>query len=134
MSSVCVVSCQPKQLRRLIQQTFQSYSTFQQDQCMAKFFTTLSQCYSITEESYGCQLVPICLAKFSDIRSISCTAESDGRALLTVHIQGSKQPLAVNTSSLAVAENMADLIDGYCRLEGKAESSLMVRPNKGTIT
>ncbi|XP_047210982.1 protein-tyrosine kinase 2-beta-like isoform X2 [Girardinichthys multiradiatus] len=150
-----IESMKPKQLRRLIQQTFQSYSTFQQDQCMAKFFTTLSQCYSITEESYGCQLVhgwnlaidlvigadgisqqtdnskPICLAKFSDIRSISCTAESDGRALLTVHIEGSKQALAVNTSSLAVAENMADLIDGYCRLEGKAESSLMVRPNKG---
>ncbi|MEQ2228209.1 hypothetical protein ILYODFUR_006597, partial [Ilyodon furcidens] len=150
-----IESMKPKQLRRLIQQTFQSYSTFQQDQCMAKFFTTLSQCYSITEESYGCQLVhgwnlaidlvigadgisqqtdnskPICLAKFSDICSISCTAESDGRALLTVHIEGSKQPLAVNISSLAVAENMADLIDGYCRLEGKAESSLMVRPNKG---
>ncbi|KAK5604306.1 hypothetical protein CRENBAI_019889 [Crenichthys baileyi] len=149
-------SMKPKQLRRLIQQTFQSYSTFQQDQCMAKFFTTLSQCYSITEESYGCQLVhgwnlaidlvigadgisqqtdnskPVCLAKFSDIRSISCTAESDGRALLTVHIEGSKQPLAVNTSSLAVAENMADLIDGYCRLEGRAESSLMVRSNKGS--
>lgn len=44
------------------------------------------------------------------------------------------QPLAVNISSLAVAENMADLIDGYCRLEGKAEKSLMIRPNKGTIT
>lgn len=42
------------------------------------------------------------------------------------------QPLAVNISSLAVAENMADLIDGYCRLEGKAESSLFIRPNKGT--
>uniref|UniRef100_A0A096LYM5 non-specific protein-tyrosine kinase n=1 Tax=Poecilia formosa TaxID=48698 RepID=A0A096LYM5_POEFO len=151
-------SMKPKQLRRLIQQTFQSYSTFQQDQCMAKFFTTLSQCYSITEESYGCQLVhgwnlaidlvigsagisqqmdnskPVCLAKFSDVRSISCTAEPDGRALLTVHIEGSKQPLAVNISSLTVAENMADLIDGYCRLEGKAEKSLMIRPNKGTIT
>ncbi|XP_021169115.2 protein-tyrosine kinase 2-beta [Fundulus heteroclitus] len=150
-----IESMKPKQLRRLIQQTFQSYSTFQQDQCMAKFFTTLSQCYSITEERYGCQLVhgwnlaidlvigangisqqtdnskPVCLAKFSDVRSISCSAETDGRALLTVHIEGSKQPLAVNTTSLAVAENMADLIDGYCRLEGKAESSLIIRPHKG---
>lgn len=150
-----IESMKPKQLRRLIQQTFQNYSTFQQDQCMVKFFTTLSQCYSITEESYACQLVhgwnlaidlvigangisqqtdnskPICLAKFSDVRGISCTAESDGRALLTLHIEGSKQPLAVSISSLAVAENMADLIDGYCRLEGKAESSLFIKPNKG---
>uniref|UniRef100_A0A3Q2DXK2 non-specific protein-tyrosine kinase n=1 Tax=Cyprinodon variegatus TaxID=28743 RepID=A0A3Q2DXK2_CYPVA len=135
-----IESMKPKQLRRMIQQTFQSYSTFQQDQCMEKFFTMLCQCYSITEESYGCQLVclfcifsvsqPVCLAKFSDVRSISCSLESDGRALLTVHIEGSKQPLAVNTSSLFVAENMADLIDGYCRLEGKAESLYIIRSNK----
>lgn len=41
------------------------------------------------------------------------------------------QSLSVSTSSLAVAENMADLIDGYCRLEGSSESSLIIRPNKG---
>uniref|UniRef100_A0A3Q1AWT6 non-specific protein-tyrosine kinase n=1 Tax=Amphiprion ocellaris TaxID=80972 RepID=A0A3Q1AWT6_AMPOC len=142
-------SMKPKQLRRMIQQTFQGYSTLKQDQCMVKFFTTLAQCYSFTQESFACQIVhgwsvtielvigpdgisqhtenstPIYLAKFSQVRSISCSAESDGRALLTVHIEGAQQPLSVNTSSLAVAENMADLIDGYCRLEGSAESSLI---------
>uniref|UniRef100_A0AAX7V6Z6 non-specific protein-tyrosine kinase n=1 Tax=Astatotilapia calliptera TaxID=8154 RepID=A0AAX7V6Z6_ASTCA len=147
-------SMKPKQLRRMIQQTFQGYSALNQDQCMAKFFTTLSQCWCFTQESFACQLVqgwsltidlvidpdgisqhtenstPICLAKFSQVRSISCTAESDGRALLKAHIEGAKQPLSVNTSSLAVAENLADLIDGYCRLEG-AERSLIVSPNKG---
>ncbi|XP_044043140.1 protein-tyrosine kinase 2-beta-like isoform X2 [Siniperca chuatsi] len=151
-------SMKPKQLRRLIQQTFQGYSTLKQDQCMIRFFTTLSQCYSYTQESFACQLVhgwnltidlvigpegisqqtenstPICLASFSQVRSISCSAESDGRALLTVHIEGAKQPLSVNTSSLAVAENMADLIDGYCRLEGSSESSLIIRPSKGRDT
>lgn len=150
-------SMKPKQLRRMIQQTFQGYSALNQDQCMAKFFTTLSQCWCFTQESFACQLVqgwsltidlvidpdgisqhtenstPICLAKFSQVRSISCTAESDGRALLKAHIEGAKQPLSVNTSSLAVAENMADLIDGYCRLEG-AERSLIVSPNKGRDT
>ncbi|XP_042368831.1 protein-tyrosine kinase 2-beta-like [Plectropomus leopardus] len=148
-------SMKPKQLRRLIQQTFQGYSTLKQEQCMARFFTTLAQCYSYTQESFACQLVlgwsltidlvigpdgisqhtenstPICLATFSQVRSISCSAETDGRALLTVHIEGAKQPLTVNTSSLAVAENMADLIDGYCRLEGCSESSLIIRPSKG---
>lgn len=151
-------SMKPKQLRRLIQQTFQGYSTLKQDQCMAKFFTTLAQCYSYTQESFACQLVhgwsltidlvigpdgisqqtenstPVCLATFSQVRSISCSAESDGRALLTVNIEGAKQPLSVNTSSLAVAENMADLIDGYCRLKGSSESSLIVRPSKGRDT
>uniref|UniRef100_A0A3Q3ADA4 non-specific protein-tyrosine kinase n=1 Tax=Kryptolebias marmoratus TaxID=37003 RepID=A0A3Q3ADA4_KRYMA len=144
-------SMKPKQLRRLIQQTFQSYSTLQQHQCMVKFFTTLSQCYSFTHEIFGCKLVVrvpplrlitpkiksislVCLAKFSQVRSISFTAESDRHALLTVHIDGSKQPLAVTTSCLAVAENMADLIDGYCRLEGHAKNSLIIRPSKGTRT
>ncbi|XP_028256707.1 protein-tyrosine kinase 2-beta-like [Parambassis ranga] len=148
-------SMKPKQLRRLIQQTFQGYSTLDQHQCMVKFFTTLAQCYSYTQESFACRLVQgwsltidlvispdgisqrnenstsTCLAKFSQVRSISCSAETDGQALLTVHIEGTKQPLSVNTSSLAVAENMADLIDGYCRLEGGAESSLIVRASKG---
>ncbi|KAI3365920.1 hypothetical protein L3Q82_000743 [Scortum barcoo] len=147
-------SMKPKQLRRLIQQTFQGYSTLKQDQCMARFFTTLAQCHSYTQESFACQLVhgwsltielvigpegisqqtenskPICLATFSQVRSISCSAESNSRALLTVHIEGEKQPLSVNTSSLAVAENMADLIDGYCRLEGSSESSRIVRLTK----
>uniref|UniRef100_A0A671U8P9 non-specific protein-tyrosine kinase n=1 Tax=Sparus aurata TaxID=8175 RepID=A0A671U8P9_SPAAU len=148
-------SMKPKQLRRLIQQTFQGYSTLKQDQCVNRFFTTLAQCYSYTQETYACQLVDswnltidlvigpegisqqtenstsICLATFPQVRSISCSAESDGRALLIVNIEGAKQSLSVSTSSLAVAENMADLIDGYCRLEGSSESSLIIRPNKG---
>ncbi|KAM3585603.1 uncharacterized protein V6R79_022360 [Siganus canaliculatus] len=151
-------SMKPKQLRRLIQQTFQGYSTLKQEQCMARFFTTLAQCYSYTQENFACQLVhgwnvtidlvigpegisqqtenstPVCLATFSKVRSISCSADSDGRALLTVQIEGAKQPLSVNTSSLAVAENMADLIDGYCRLECGSETSLVVRPNTGRDT
>ncbi|XP_060922859.1 protein-tyrosine kinase 2-beta-like [Limanda limanda] len=144
-----------KQLRKMIQQTFQGYSTLKQDECVAKFFSTLAQCYSFTQESFACQLVhgwsitidlvispegisqqtenstPVCLAAFSQVRSISCSAESDGRAVLTVHIEGAQQPLSVNTPSLAVAENMADLIDGYCRLDGSAEGSLIVRPSQG---
>ncbi|XP_029371938.1 protein-tyrosine kinase 2-beta-like [Echeneis naucrates] len=147
-------SMKPKQLRRLVQQTFQGYSTLNQDQCMAKFFSTLSQCYSFTQERFPCQLVhgwnitinlvigpegisqqtenstSKGLSEFSQVRSIACSTENDGSALLTVHIKD-KQPLTVTTSSLAVAENMADLIDGYCRLGGSSEKSLIVRPNKG---
>ncbi|XP_056287443.1 protein-tyrosine kinase 2-beta-like [Pseudoliparis swirei] len=148
-------SMKPKRLRRLVQQTFQGYSSLKQDQCMARFFSTLAQCYSYTQESFACRLVhgwnltidlvigpegisqqtenstPIRLATFSQVRSISCSAEAEGQALLTVHIEGAKQPLSVNTSSMAVAQNMADLIDGYCRLDGASESSLIIRPGKG---
>lgn len=41
------------------------------------------------------------------------------------------QPLSINTISLAVAENMADLIDGYCRLGSGKDTSLIVRPKRG---
>lgn len=51
----CVIH-QPKQLRRLIQQTFQGYSTLNQEQCVIKFFNTLAQCYSFTQERFACQL------------------------------------------------------------------------------
>lgn len=41
------------------------------------------------------------------------------------------QSLAIKTASLAEAENMADLIDGYCRLQGHLETSLIVFPRRG---
>ncbi|XP_053743254.1 protein-tyrosine kinase 2-beta-like isoform X2 [Synchiropus splendidus] len=149
-----IKSMKPKQLRRLIQQTFENYSTLNQEQCMSKFFSTLSQCYSFTEESFACQLVhgwkvnielvigpegisqqtenstPVCMATFSKVRSISCSAESSGCTLVSVNIDGAQQPLTVSTVSLSVAENMADLIDGYCRLEG-AENSLISKQSRG---
>lgn len=43
------------------------------------------------------------------------------------------QPLSVSTSSLAIAENMADLIDGYCRLESGTETSFIIRSKKGML-
>uniref|UniRef100_A0AAQ4R3Y6 non-specific protein-tyrosine kinase n=1 Tax=Gasterosteus aculeatus aculeatus TaxID=481459 RepID=A0AAQ4R3Y6_GASAC len=108
-------SMKPKQLRRLIQQTFQGYSTLKQDQCMTRFFTTLAQCYSFTQERFACRLV------------VNLVIGPEGISQQTEN----STPLSVNTSSLAVAENMADLIDGYCRLEGASENSLIIRPGKG---
>lgn len=41
------------------------------------------------------------------------------------------QPLSINVPTLAMAENMADLIDGYCRLVNNVDISLILRSNKG---
>ncbi|MBV94715.1 Protein-tyrosine kinase 2-beta, partial [Eschrichtius robustus] len=38
--------------------------------------------------------------------------------------------LSIKTSSLAEAENMADLVDGYCRLQGEHKGSLIIRAKK----
>ncbi|XP_017555470.1 protein-tyrosine kinase 2-beta isoform X2 [Pygocentrus nattereri] len=148
-------SMKPKQLRKLIQQTFQQYSSLKEEQCIMKFFKTFSVFSSFDEEVYPCELVqgwslavdlvigpkgicqrtdknsvPVCLAVFSQVQSIKCSLQNDGNGLLHVDIKGAKQPLTVNTASLATAENMADLIDGYCRLESGKDVSLLVRPNK----
>uniref|UniRef100_A0A3P8YRF8 non-specific protein-tyrosine kinase n=1 Tax=Esox lucius TaxID=8010 RepID=A0A3P8YRF8_ESOLU len=148
-------SMKPKVLRKMIQQTFQRYSCLKEEQCVVKFFTTLADCYDYTQESYSCQLFinqtntkvlrcmyvnvpvcvcvcvcvcvkPVCLASFSQVCGIRLSQQNDGHVLLIVDIKGAKQPLSVTMDCLATAENMADLIDGYCRLETTSETSLII--------
>uniref|UniRef100_A0A8C9T199 non-specific protein-tyrosine kinase n=1 Tax=Scleropages formosus TaxID=113540 RepID=A0A8C9T199_SCLFO len=140
-------SMKPKHMRKMIQQTFQQYGTLKEDECIMKFFEIFSSFSNFEEEVFPCELVvsvecvgicsrkacikhPICLAEFPQIRSVKCSSQSDGKTLLNVEIDGAKQPLSINTSTLAMAENMADLIDGYCRVECGKKSSVIVRQNK----
>ncbi|KAG9282828.1 protein-tyrosine kinase 2-beta-like [Astyanax mexicanus] len=147
-------SNKPKQLRKMIQQTFLQYGTLKEEECILKFFKTFGEFINFNEEVFPCELVQswslsvdlvigargirqrahsdssmLCLAEFKQIRSIKSSAQGDGKALLQVDIKGAKQPLSVNVPTLAMAENMADLIDGYCRLESNTDSSLISRPN-----
>ncbi|XP_054052565.1 protein-tyrosine kinase 2-beta isoform X4 [Rissa tridactyla] len=73
---------------------------------------------------------PTCLAEFKHIKSIKCSSVEEGRAVLQLGLSGTPQSLAIKTASLAEAENMADLIDGYCRLQGHLETSLIVFPRR----
>ncbi|KAK2879149.1 hypothetical protein Q8A67_019940 [Cirrhinus molitorella] len=148
-----IESMKPKQLRKLIQQTFQQFALLKEEQCIIKFFETLSVFSSFDEEVFPCELVqgwsvsvdlvigpkgirqrtdkssvPVGLASFAQIRSIKCMPQNDGKTLLHIDIEGAKQPLSISTSSLAIAENMVDLIDGYCRLEHGNDATLIVRP------
>ncbi|XP_062858580.1 protein tyrosine kinase 2 beta, b [Trichomycterus rosablanca] len=151
-------SMKPKQLKKLIQQTFQQYGTLKEEECMFKFFKTFGEFINFNEEVFPCELVQgwslavdlvigargirqrtqkdlstVCLAEFKHIKSIKCTGQSDGKALLDIDIKGAKQPLSVNVPTMAIAENMADLIDGYCRFENNTESSVISRPNKSKL-
>ncbi|XP_048046372.1 protein-tyrosine kinase 2-beta isoform X4 [Megalobrama amblycephala] len=150
-----ISSMKSKHLRKLIQQTFQQFALLKEEQCIMKFFETLSVFSNFDEEVFPCELVqgwsisvdlvigpkgirqrtdkssvPVCLATFAQIQSIKYTLQNDGKTLLHICIEGAKQPLSISTASLAIAENMADLIDGYCRLEHGNETTLIVRPNK----
>ncbi|NWR63802.1 FAK2 kinase, partial [Bucorvus abyssinicus] len=146
----------PKQFRKMIQQTFQQYALLREEECILKFLHTLSTFASIDQESYRCELIqgwnitvdlvigpkgirqmtskeakPTCLAEFKHIKSIKCSSVEEGRAVLQLGLSGTPQSLAIKTASLAEAENMADLIDGYCRLQGHLETSLIVFPRRG---
>uniref|UniRef100_T1DJF8 Protein-tyrosine kinase 2-beta n=1 Tax=Crotalus horridus TaxID=35024 RepID=T1DJF8_CROHD len=145
----------PKQFRKMIQQTFQQYALLREEECIMKFLGTLSTFANIDQESYRCELIqgwnitvdlvigpkgirqmtskeakPTCLAEFKQIKSIKCTTVEEGRALLQLGLTGNPQSLTIKTSSLAEAENMADLIDGYCRLQGCLDTSLIILPNR----
>ncbi|KAF6096462.1 protein tyrosine kinase 2 beta [Phyllostomus discolor] len=145
----------PKQFRKMIQQTFQQYASLREEECVMKFFNTLAGFASIDQETYRCELIqgwnitvdlvigpkgirqltsqdakPTCLAEFKQIRSIRCLLLEDGQAALQLGIEGAPQSLSIKTSSLAEAENMADLIDGYCRLQGEHKTSLIIHPKK----
>uniref|UniRef100_F6Z395 Protein-tyrosine kinase 2-beta n=1 Tax=Monodelphis domestica TaxID=13616 RepID=F6Z395_MONDO len=146
----------PKQFRKMIQQTFQQYASLKEEECVRKFFNTLAGFANIDQETYRCELIqgwnitvdlvigpkgirqltsqdakPTCLAEFKQIKSIKCTPVEDGQALLQLGIEGAPQSLSIKTSSLAEAENMADLIDGYCRIQGEHKGSLILCPKKG---
>ncbi|NWU96315.1 FAK2 kinase, partial [Upupa epops] len=145
----------PRQFRKMIQQTFQQYALLREEECILKFLHTLSTFTHIDQESYRCELIvrwnitvdlvigpkgirqmtskeakPTCLAEFNHIKSIKCSSTEDGRAMLQLGLSGNPQSLAIKTASLAEAENMADLIDGYCRLQGGLETSLIVFPRR----
>uniref|UniRef100_A0A6Q2WY37 non-specific protein-tyrosine kinase n=1 Tax=Esox lucius TaxID=8010 RepID=A0A6Q2WY37_ESOLU len=151
-------SMKSRPLRKMIQQTFQQYATLKEDECIVRFFKTLIDFSNFDEEVYPCELVqgwslsvelvigargirqrtqkdsaPVCLADFKQIKSIKCLPQTDGKALLTLDITGAKQPLSINVTKFAMAENMVDLIDGYCRLEHATDESFIAKPNKGTI-
>ncbi|XP_031726153.1 protein tyrosine kinase 2 beta, b isoform X1 [Anarrhichthys ocellatus] len=148
-------SMKSRHLRKLIQQTFQQYSTLKEEDCMNKFFEKLKEVSSYDEEVFPCELVqgwslavelviggrgirqrtqknsaPVFLADFKQIKKIQCLSQSDGKALLDLNVEGARQRLSINVATVPMAENMMDLIDGYCRLENDTDETVIYRPNK----
>ncbi|KAM8726490.1 protein tyrosine kinase 2 beta, b isoform 2-T5 [Acanthopagrus schlegelii] len=148
-------SMKSRQLRKLIQQTFQQYATLKEDDCMVRFFETLKDFNSYDEEVFPCELVqgwslsvelviggrgirqrtqknsaPVFLADFKQIKRIQCLSQSDGKALLNMDVEGARQRLSINVATVPMAENMMDLIDGYCRMENDTDDSVIYRPDK----
>ncbi|XP_056235913.1 focal adhesion kinase 1-like isoform X12 [Seriola aureovittata] len=151
-------SLKAKTLRKQIQQTFKQFANLNDEQSIHKFFEILSPIYRFDKECFKCALgsswvisvelaigpeegisyltdkgsMPTHLANFNQVQSIQYSAleEKDRKGMLQLNVAGAPEPLTVTTASLTTAENMADLIDGYCRLVSSATHSFIVRVHK----
>uniref|UniRef100_A0A671WRF8 Focal adhesion kinase 1 n=1 Tax=Sparus aurata TaxID=8175 RepID=A0A671WRF8_SPAAU len=152
-------SVKAKTLRKLIQQTFKQVANLNDEQCILKFLEILAPIYRYDKECFKCALgsswviqvelaigpeegisyltdkgsTPTHLANFNQVQSIQYSAmeEKDRKGMLQLNIAGAPEPLTVTTASLTMAENLADLIDGYCRLISMETHSFIVRVQKG---
>ncbi|XP_055358864.1 focal adhesion kinase 1-like isoform X3 [Betta splendens] len=151
-------SLKAKTLRKQIQLTFKQFANLNDEQSIHKFFEILSPMYRFDKECFKCALgsswvisvelaigpeegisyltdkgsMPTHLANFTQVQSIQYSAleEKDRKGMLQLNVAGAPEPLTVTTASLTTAENMADLIDGYCRLVSSATHSFIVRVHK----
>lgn len=151
-------SVKAKTLRKLIQQTFRQFANLNREESILKFFEILSPVYRFDKECFKCALGsswiisvelaigpeegisyltdkgcnPTHLADFHQVQTIqySNSEDKDRKGTLQLKIAGAPEPLTVTAPSLTIAENMADLIDGYCRLVNGATQSFIIRPQK----
>nr|KAF6426753.1 protein tyrosine kinase 2 [Molossus molossus] len=151
-------SVKAKTLRKLIQQTFRQFANLNREESILKFFEILSPVYRFDKECFKCALGsswiisvelaigpeegisyltdkgcnPTHLADFNQVQTIqySSSDDKDRKGTLQLKIAGAPEPLTVTAPSLTIAENMADLIDGYCRLVNGASQSFIIRPQK----
>ncbi|KAM3929320.1 focal adhesion kinase 1 isoform 31-T33 [Leptodactylus fuscus] len=151
-------SVKAKTLRKLIQQTFRQFANLNREESILKFFEILSPVYRYDKECFKCALGsswvisvelaigpeegisyltdkgsnPTHLTDFTQVQTIqySSSEDKDRKGMLQLKISGAPEPLTVTAPSLTIAENMADLIDGYCRLVHGASESFIIRPQK----
>ncbi|XP_029447956.1 focal adhesion kinase 1 isoform X5 [Rhinatrema bivittatum] len=151
-------SVKAKTLRKLIQQTFRQFANLNREESILKFFEILSPVYRFDKECFKCALGsswiisvelaigpeegisyltdkgsnPTHLTDFNQVQTIqySNSEDKDRKGMLQLKIAGAPEPLTVTAPSLTIAENMADLVDGYCRLVNGATESFIIRPLK----
>ncbi|XP_026203159.1 protein tyrosine kinase 2aa isoform X2 [Anabas testudineus] len=151
-------SVKAKTLRKLIQQTFKQVANLNDEQCILKFLEIIPPICRYDKECLKCALgsswviqvelaigpeegisyltdkgsTPTHLANFNQVQSIqySSMEEKDRKGMVQLNVAGAAEPLTITTASLTIAENLADLIDGYCRLVSMETHSFIVRVQK----
>ncbi|XP_063604451.1 uncharacterized protein LOC134779972 isoform X1 [Penaeus indicus] len=143
----------PKTLRKSLQQHFKKYGQLSESECFFKFLELLGKGRKYDQESFRCALgsgwsIPVTLlvgpsvgisyttdsaskphhmASFEQVQSVeTLTTDCDThrKALVQLKVAGTAEALTVTCPSIAAAESLADLIDGYCRLVNNTRTSL----------
>ncbi|XP_048256196.1 focal adhesion kinase 1-like isoform X4 [Haliotis rufescens] len=146
-------SMKPKALRKVIQHHFRQYAQLTESECVYKFFDTLITVIKFNQERFKCALgsgwsiyvdivigpdvgisyltekasSPTHMADFAQVQSIQTVGSEDGKGILQLKIAGANEPLMITCAMLQDAEDVADLIDGYCRLVHDMNDSLWTR-------
>lgn len=68
------------------------------------------------------------VGQFSQVQNIETIVNNgDSRTVVRLRVAGTAEPLSVSCESLRVAEAIADLVDGYCRLVNNSNVSYWTR-------
>lgn len=67
------------------------------------------------------------MADFAQVQSIQTNATPDNKGVLQIKIAGATEALTIICSTLDDAEDMANLIDGYCRLVHNVSTTLWTK-------
>lgn len=68
-----------------------------------------------------------CMSKRSDKKATSSCSCYDIKTLLKIKVAGNSDDLTITCNGVKTAENIADLVDGYCRIVNQTEMSLWDR-------
>ncbi|XP_076340279.1 focal adhesion kinase 1-like [Tachypleus tridentatus] len=152
LPSPVITGNKPKTLRKMIQSTFKKFSSLTEVDCMFKFLELVSQVFKYDRETISCALgswnIPVQLVISSQlgisyltdktcqpshianfchvqsIQSIPSVPDSSTKHVLRLKIAGQADILSITCPTKSVSENIADLIDGYCRLSLNTADSI----------
>ncbi|XP_046677236.1 focal adhesion kinase 1 isoform X3 [Homalodisca vitripennis] len=149
-------AAKPKNLRKAIQAQFKRVAQLSESDCMFKFFELLRTQYNYHHEKFTCALgsgwsIPVeivigpdlgisymtprapvltKIAEFSSVlglQTLVSDCDTHRKAMLQLRVAGAAETLTITCPTLAEAESLADLIDGYCRLINNNNTSLWSR-------
>ncbi|GFR18243.1 hypothetical protein TNCT_500511 [Trichonephila clavata] len=146
LPSPVITNNKPKALRKMIQNQFKRFASLSEVDCMFMFLDMVHSVVKYDRETFKCALgtgwsvpvelvigasvgisfltdpsaSPTYMASFQKVQSINTVITSDvssgSKPVLQLKIDGTAEMLSISCPSINVAECIASLIDGYCRL------------------